>query len=499
MKILDWKNWGITARLMLIATLPVMLMFVSVLLYAYVSRTQEVRQELDEQGRLIASLLAESSEYAVISGNIAYVERTVRWLLQVDRSIQSVEIVDGGNRPLSRIATSASLDGDAREFEAPINRELVSLSTFDSEEAPHLSAPLESGPTGKSKNTVGYVRVFVSPSDMRAKQWHRIFVGSTIAAGALLVSVLFGLFLATGLTRPLATAVSAVRGIKGGNYLTRIEPNAGGEIGELQSAITSMAQNLNEFRRDLEEKVIARTRDLEAARDEAMRSNADKMRLIQKVNSLIEEERKGIAIEMHDHFNAELIVARLEAQRILDLASQQIKTSSIEEIRDKAEAIVGRTSGLYEMARGIVRRLRPEVIDTLGLRDAVDEMVRQYDTLHPQCGFALEATRDFSGLNGELALTAYRLIQEALSNVVKHSAATVSLVRLAMSEDEKVLRIDVTDNGKGFDPHTTESGIGLIGMRERVHGAGGRLEINTGDKAGTSIAILLPIGEDLRE
>ena len=202
---------------------------------------------------------------------------------------------------------------------------------------------------------------------------------------------------------------------------------------------------------------------------------------------------------MHDHFNAELIVARLEAQRILDLTSQQIKTSSIEEIRDKAEAIVGRTSGLYEMARGIVRRLRPEVIDTLGLRDAVDEMVRQYDTLHPQCRFALEATGDFSRLSGELALTAYRLIQEALSNVVKHSAATVSLVRLAMSEDEEVLRIDVTDNGKGFDPHTTESGIGLIGMRERVHGAGGRLEINTGDKAGTSIAIQLPIGEDLRE
>ena len=81
---------------------------------------------------------------------------------------------------------------------------------------------------------------------------------------------------------------------------------------------------------------------------------------------------------------------------------------------------------------------------------------------------------DFSRLSGELALTAYRLIQEALSNVVKHSAATVSLVRLAMSEDKEVLRIDVTDNGKGFDPHTTESGIGLIGMRERVHGAEGQ-------------------------
>jgi two-component system sensor histidine kinase UhpB len=199
---------------------------------------------------------------------------------------------------------------------------------------------------------------------------------------------------------------------------------------------------------------------------------------------------------MHDHFNAELILARLEAQRILDVRSQDITTSSIEEVREKARSVIGRTSGLYEMARGIVRRLRPEVIDTLGLRDAIDEMVRDYDTLHPKCRFAFEAVGDFSRLNGELALTAYRLIQEALSNVVKHSAATLASVLLALSDDEKVLRIDVTDNGRGFDPKTTESGIGLIGMRERIHGAGGNLEIDTGDKAGTSIVIELPVHED---
>ena len=91
---------------------------------------------------------------------------------------------------------------------------------------------------------------------------------------------------------------------------------------------------------------------------------------------------------------------------------------------------------------------------------------------------------------------AYRLIQEALSNVVKHSDAKLASVRLALSDDEKVLRIDVTDNGRGFDPKTTESGIGLIGMRERIHGIGGKLEIDTGDKAGTAIVIELPVHEN---
>jgi signal transduction histidine kinase len=83
--------------------------------------------------------------------------------------------------------------------------------------------------------------------------------------------------------------------------------------------------------------------------------------------------------------------------------------------------------------------------------------------------------------------------------VVKHSDATLASVQLVLSEDEGVLRIDVTDNGKGFDPKTTESGIGLIGMRERIHGVGGKLEINTEDRAGTSILIELPVHEEQGE
>ena len=145
------------------------------------------------------------------------------------------------------------------------------------------------------------------------------------------------------------------------------------------------------------------------------------------------------------------------------------------------------------MARDIVSRLRPEVIDTLGLRVAVDEMVRQYDALHPQCRFELQATGDFAGLDDETAIAAYRLIQEALSNVVKHSSATKACVRIAVPSDRKQLHIQIDDNGCGFDRDTIEPGIGLIGMSERVDGLGGTLDIQTQPNAGTSIAIDLPV------
>jgi hypothetical protein len=76
------------------------------------------------------------------------------------------------------------------------------------------------------------------------------------------------------------------------------------------------------------------------------------------------------------------------------------------------------------MTREMVKRLRPEVIDTLGLRDAVEEMIRQYNSLHATCVFEFQAAGDFSDLRGDLAISTYRIIQEALSNVVKHVRAS---------------------------------------------------------------------------
>ena len=122
-------------------------------------------------------------------------------------------------------------------------------------------------------------------------------------------------------------------------------------------------------------------------------------------------------------------------------------------------------------------------------------MVRQFDTLHPHCRFVYAATGDLSGIDSYLALTAYRLVQEALSNMVKHAQATLASVRLSLSEDGDWLGISVTDNGKGFDPATVNSGIGLVGMRERTDGAGGRIEICQVTGGGRRIAIELPVTE----
>jgi two-component system sensor histidine kinase UhpB len=100
---------------------------------------------------------------------------------------------------------------------------------------------------------------------------------------------------------------------------------------------------------------------------------------------------------------------------------------------------------------------------------------------------------DFSDLRGDLTISSYRIIQEALSNVVKHSAATLASVRLNMADKESVLSIHIKDNGKGFGRDSVEYGIGILGMKERSHGLGGIFAINTAPGEGTEIDITLPL------
>jgi two-component system sensor histidine kinase UhpB len=223
---------------------------------------------------------------------------------------------------------------------------------------------------------------------------------------------------------------------------------------------------------------------LQASMRALREADDEKRRLIRKVNTAVEDERQSIALEIHDELNATLIAVRLEAQRIAAISPEG-------EARDKAQSIIKLALGLYNSGRALVRRLRPEVLDMLGLDGAVEEMMRHYDNARSGCHFTLQAQGDFSQVEAGIAISAYRIVQEALSNIVKHARATQASVQLTLEQGE--LRMQISDNGAGFEPHQTSSGIGLVGMRERVYAVNGRITIDTGLKAGTRINIAMPI------
>lgn len=143
--------------------------------------------------------------------------------------------------------------------------------------------------------------------------------------------------------------------------------------------------------------------------------------------------------------------------------------------------------------REIITDLRPSVLDDLGLLPAIEALIdrRADDKLQIESELSLTADRGAS-LPPELQTTVYRLLQEALTNVVKHAQASMVHISVGLESHEVV--VEVRDDGTGFDMGAPSEGFGLAGMRERVGLAGGTLLLESGER-GTSLCARLPVGE----
>lgn len=476
------RGWSIAALLVGIATVPAFMMFFVVSASIYASRINEVRADIDDRGRLMAAALAESGRYGVVSGNVSSLEATLQRMLTTDTSIAGIQILDA-QRHLFASAGSTTVES-AVSFEHPIRMQVIDVDLFDSSSAPHGIAGAR--PKAHDGAVVGYSRVLMSPKPLiQAKRNSLLIAGLIVLAAAVLAAVL-GLALSQRVRRPLAGVMSALRAIQHGNYDLRLTREAHGELGELQGAIVDMAHELAASRRDLEAKVAQRTAELEEAVDLVRAADDEKRRLIAHGNALIEEERRRIAAEIHDQLNASLISVHLLAA---SLKSHGGAPLAPEDVDDTAGRIAKTVEGLYDSARRIVKQLRPEVLDTLGLRNAVAEMVRHYDAMHPSCRFEFLCAPDFPRLPAPLAITVYRIVQEALSNVVKHSRATNAVVSLATGEHAQQLVVAVSDNGQGMGTGKSQNGLGLIGMRERASAAGGSLQVAANPSGGTVVEL----------
>lgn len=144
--------------------------------------------------------------------------------------------------------------------------------------------------------------------------------------------------------------------------------------------------------------------------------------------------------------------------------------------------------------RAIITELRPAALDELGLRTAIEALL---DRHREQSGFLLEGELALPGpavgeerLDQDLETAVYRMVQEALTNVAKHARA--QCVRVAIGAADGELRIEVQDDGVGFDPDSVQEGFGLAGMKERAALAGGTLGVRSG-KAGTLLTVCLPL------
>jgi two-component system sensor histidine kinase UhpB len=149
---------------------------------------------------------------------------------------------------------------------------------------------------------------------------------------------------------------------------------------------------------------------------------------------------------------------------------------------------------LQQVNRRILGRLRPAALEEMGLAGALEALAQGWRESHPEVTINLDLHDANDGMDETIALTAYRIVQEGLTNVFRHSGA--SCIDIVVSRDElaqqPALSVVVRDNGAGIDTGKKE-GIGLRGMSERVAALGGRLRLTSGEPSGVVLAALLPL------
>jgi len=203
-----------------------------------------------------------------------------------------------------------------------------------------------------------------------------------------------------------------------------------------------------------------------------------------------EQERRRWARELHDETLQDLGALRVMQESALRLDDPQAMRSALAGSNEQVERLI---DGL----QGLITELRPAALDQLGVGAAVEALVHRISSRSP---IEIEADIELGSvseeepqrLDPELEATAYRLVQEALTNVVKHAGA--SRARVAVERRDEQLIVTVEDDGRGFEPLPSAGrGFGLVGMRERVELAGGELRIGSGHDGGTRISASLPV------
>jgi len=197
-----------------------------------------------------------------------------------------------------------------------------------------------------------------------------------------------------------------------------------------------------------------------------------------------EQERRRIGRELHDEAGQSLLLLRLQLDMLAQSAPPEIR-STLEEARETAQRTVGEL-------RRIVAALSPAVLERLGLVRALHQLAARFRQMHP-AAVALRISGCEEPLPRELEEVIYRVSQECLQNVVKHSGAT--RVNLSLRAADKSVRLSVADNGAGLQADSAwlkPMSFGLAGMRERAALLGGSLAVRSAPGKGVVVTLELP-------
>jgi signal transduction histidine kinase len=251
----------------------------------------------------------------------------------------------------------------------------------------------------------------------------------------------------------------------------------------LEDLVRERTLELERINRKLQEEVSERKRN-----QEELRTIAEQLRaLTAHMESIREEERRRIALEVHDTLGQALTGLKI------NLSILGKKVAGEEELEESVEAMSVLLDSTIASVREIATELRPGVLDDLGLAAALEwQLARFGEITGLEYHFAADAEE--SPLEKGLSIALFRIAQEALTNVARHAEATK--VELSLSGSDREVILEVRDDGRGITVNeiTGFDSLGILGMRERAHALGGKVSVRKGRDGGTIVKVTVPLG-----
>lgn len=251
-------------------------------------------------------------------------------------------------------------------------------------------------------------------------------------------------------------------------------------------------QILSEYRLQLEMEVENRTAEIQAQSRELEELNAIVKQMSRKTIRAMENDRRTLSKDIHDGIAGTLAAIKMQLEAHLR-APEEVPAADLMPL----EKIVAYLNEAIQETRNISYLLRSRTLDDFGLKAALSELLRLFKQFYPDIDVEAHIDVPDEGISEDVQTVLYRVVQEALNNIVRHSEAI--RVSLELSGRPDHIGLEITDNGRGFELEKTLSlpngtpGFGVHSMRERVELCKGKFQIHSRPGRGTTIEVSIPL------
>ena len=388
-----------------------------------------------------------------VESGIADAEGAPDWRRDVDRLVASF----AGNRHLR-----VSLDSDGVVARPSVESPPLGVVPGWFEHAIGLKPDAARIPVIIDGRPRGAILIETAPHNEILEKWNE-FGGSLLVMALFALATLALIFFFVGQAlRPLGRLAVALAAVGRGDYGTRIEGRLPPELSRLRDSFNRMSGDL----------------------DTMAEQNR---RLTGELLTLQEQERGQIARDLHDEVGSYLFGINVDVANI----SRAAGSGRIDEIGEHLRAIGDAVGHMQRQIRDMLGRLRPIGLEEFGLATAIDNLVAFWRRRHPEIRYRVAIADGIDGCGETIDLVIFRIVQEGLSNAIRHGRPTRVGVTVECGGAEHAVFVRVEDDGRGID-NEAALGYGLLGMSERVKAVGGRLVIERGKNRGLVVTAMLP-------